>query len=153
MQIYLTLFPLYASQFLGGYVGQAGFSIILLAFFYYFAVILLFCAEVNAFFSEGVRPIPNDLVTFVSTMAGRLNRDFPADESASHQNTKPTIGADKAHIANSLKQERQIEEKNAQKQQHIAATNLSHDKETQKASHPQSPSKLTTALAVIAGSA
>ena len=153
MQIYLTLFPLYASQFLGGYVGQAGFAVILLAFFYYFAVILLFGAEVNAFFSEGVRPIPNDLVTFVSTMAGRLNRDFPADESASHQNPKPTIGADKAHIANSLKQERQIEEKNAQKQQHIAAANLSYDKETEKASQPQSPSKLTTALAVIAGSA
>ncbi len=153
MQIYLTLFPLYAARFLGGYVGQAGFAVILLAFFYYFAVILLFGAEINAYFSEGVRPIPNDLVTFVSTMAGRLNRDFPTAESASHQNAKPTVRADDSHIANTLKQERQIQEENAQKQQGIAASNLSHDKETQKAPQARHPSRLTTALEVIAGSA
>ena len=154
MQIYLTLFPLYAARFLGGYVGQAGFAVILLAFFYYFAVILLFGAEVNAYFSEGVRPIPNDLVTFVSTMAGRLNRDFPTAESSSHQSAKPTVNADKAHIADTLKQERHTQEKNAQKQQRIVATNLSRDKkETQKAVHPRGPSKVTTALEVIAGSA
>src|SRR5947209_592491 len=98
MQIYLTLFPLYAARFLVGYVVQACFAVILLAFFYYFAVILLIGAEVNAFFSERVRPIPNDLVTFVSTMVGRLNRDFPAAEASSHQNAKPTVSADNAHI-------------------------------------------------------
>lgn len=153
MQIYLTLFPLYAARFLGGYVGQAGFAVILLAFFYYFAVILLFGAEVNAFFSEGVRPLPNDLVTFVSTMAGRLNRDFPAAEASSHQSAKPTVSADNAHIADTLKEERQVQEKNAQKQQRIAVSNLSRDQERQKAPRTQSPSKLTTALEVIAGSA
>ncbi|HZU03465.1 MAG TPA: YihY/virulence factor BrkB family protein, partial [Ktedonobacteraceae bacterium] len=153
LQIYLTLFPLYAARFLGGYVGQAGFAVILLAFFYYFAVILLIGAEVNAFFAERVRPIPNDLVTFVSTMAGRLNRDFPTAESASHQNPKPTVRADDAHIADTLKQERQVQEKNAQKQQRIAVSNLSRDQARQKAPRTQSPSKLTTALEVIAGSA
>jgi YihY family inner membrane protein len=153
MQIYLTLFPLYAARFLGGYVGQAGFAVILLAFFYYFAVILLLGAEVNAYFSEGVRPIPNDLVTFVSTMAGRLNRDFPTAEAPSHQNAKPTVSADKAHIADTLKEERQVQEKNAQKQQRIAVSNLSRDQARQKAPRTQSPSKLTTALEVIAGSA
>jgi YihY family inner membrane protein len=153
MQIYLTLFPLYASRFLGGYVGQVGFAVILLAFFYYFAVILLFGAEVNAFFSEGIRPIPNDLVTFVSTMAGRLNRDLPTTESPSHQSAKPTVKADDAHIASTLQQERQIQEKNAQKQQAIAASGLAHDKEVKNAPHAHGPSKLTTALEVIAGSA
>jgi hypothetical protein len=154
MQIYMTLFPLYASRALGNYVGQAGFAVILLAFFYYFAVILLLGAEVNAFFSEGVRPIPNDIVTFVSTMVGRLNRDLPSAESASHISAKPTVRADDAHIAATLEQERQIQGKNAQKQQHLAATNLARDsKETQKATRPKGPSKFTTALGVIAGSA
>jgi YihY family inner membrane protein len=153
MQIYLTLFPLYASRFLGGYVGQVGFAVILLAFFYYFAVILLLGAEVNAFFSEGVRPIPNDLVTFVSTMAGRLNRDLPSAESPSHVSAKPTVKADDAHIAASLQKERQIRGQNAQKQQAIAARGLAHDKEVKQAPQAQGPSKLTTALEVIAGSA
>lgn len=154
MQIYLTLFPLYASRFLGGYVGQVGFAVILLAFFYYFAVILLLGAEVNAFFSEGVRPIPNDIVTFVSTMVGRLNHDRPTAESPSHQNAKPTVNADNAHIADTLQEEKQIRKKNAQKQQMIATTRrASDDKEAPKAAHLQGPSKLTTALAVIAGSA
>jgi hypothetical protein len=153
MQIYLTLFPLYASRFLGGYVGQVGFAVILLAFFYYFAVILLLGAEVNAFFSEGVRPIPNDLVTFVSTMAGRLNRDLPSAESPSHLSAKPTVKADDAHIAASLQKERQIRGQSAQKQQTIAARGLAHDKEVKQAPQAQGPSKLTTALEVIAGSA
>lgn len=55
LQIYLSLFPLYATRFLGGYIGQIGFAIILLAFFYYFGIILLLGAEVNAYFSEGIR--------------------------------------------------------------------------------------------------
>jgi YihY family inner membrane protein len=153
MQIYLILFPLYTSRFLGGYVGQVGFAVILLAFFYYFAVILLLGAEVNAFFSEGIHPLPNDIVTFVSTMAGRLNRDLPSAESSSHQNAKPTEKADDAHIAATLQQERQTREKNAQKQQAIAASGLAHDKEAPKAPHAQGPSKLTTVVEVIAGSA
>ena len=55
LQIYLSLFPLYATRFLGGYIGQIGFAVILLAFFYYFGLILLLGAEVNAYFSEGIR--------------------------------------------------------------------------------------------------
>jgi YihY family inner membrane protein len=57
LQIYLSLFPLYATRFLGGYIGQIGFAIILLAFFYYFGLILVLGAEVNAYFSEGIRTV------------------------------------------------------------------------------------------------
>jgi YihY family inner membrane protein len=97
LQIYLLLFPLYAAHFLTGTAGALGFTVILLVFFYYFAVILLIGAEINAFFAEGVRPIPNDLATFVSTMAGKLNEDIPADEAQAHVDTKPTDVADKEH--------------------------------------------------------
>jgi YihY family inner membrane protein len=97
MQIYLLLFPLYASHFLVGVAGAMGFTAILIVFFYYFALILLLGAEINAFFAEGVRPIPNDLATFVSTMAGKLNEDIPSDESQDHVDTKPTEAADKEH--------------------------------------------------------
>lgn len=76
LQIYLTLFPLYAARLLNGYVGQVGFVIILLAFFYYFAVILLLGAQINAFFSEGIRATPGNLVTLVYTTT-KSNRNQP----------------------------------------------------------------------------
>jgi hypothetical protein len=97
LQIYLLLFPLYASHFLNGLAGAIGLAAILIVFFYYFAVILILGAEINAFFAEGVRPIPNDLATFVSTMAGRLNEDIPEDEAEAHVNPKPTEVKDKEH--------------------------------------------------------
>nr|BBH92605.1 hypothetical protein KTA_08040 [Thermogemmatispora argillosa] len=65
-QIYLALFSLYAAHFLSGLGGQIGFAIILVTFFYYFAVILLLGAEVNAFFGEKIRSAPADLVTLVA---------------------------------------------------------------------------------------
>lgn len=71
LQIYLILFPLYASRFLNGYAGQALSLFILLIFFYYFAIILLLGAEVNAFFLEGLRTTPGDLVTLVHTTASK----------------------------------------------------------------------------------
>jgi YihY family inner membrane protein len=104
LQLYLQLFPLYATHFLAGTAGALGFTVILLVFFYYFAVILLIGAEINAFFAEGVRPIPNDLATFVSTMAGKLNEDIPADEAQAHVDTKPTDVADKEHAVDFVTQ-------------------------------------------------
>jgi membrane protein len=65
LQIYLTLFPFYATNFLKGYGGQAGFAVIMIAFFYYFAVILLLGAQVNAFIAERVQKTPMDLATLV----------------------------------------------------------------------------------------
>ena len=116
LQIYLLLFPLYASHFLNGVAGAIGFSVILIVFFYYFAVILILGAEINAYFAEGVRPIPNDLATFVSTMAGRLNEDIPADESEAHVNPKPTEVKDKEHAVEFVTQteERDVPERVAQ---------------------------------------
>ncbi len=103
LQFYLYLFPIYAANVLKNAAGAVGFAIILLVFFYYFAVLLFLGAEINAFFAEKVRPLPNDLATFVSTMAGRINEDIPSDEGKDHINTKPTEQADKSHVVNYVK--------------------------------------------------
>ncbi len=63
LQILLIFFPLYVQYFMKGYVGQIGLALVLLAFFYLFAVILLLGAEVNAFFAEGIRPTRTNLIT------------------------------------------------------------------------------------------
>ncbi|GAC1469571.1 MAG: hypothetical protein PVSMB2_38190 [Ktedonobacteraceae bacterium] len=97
-ELFLALFPFIASHFFSGYAGPLGFAVILLLFFYYFALIILLGAEINAFFFEGVRPIPNDIVTFVSTMAGKLNKDLSPTESSAHVDTKPTEDADQIHV-------------------------------------------------------
>ena len=65
-QLLLRLFPVYASHFMSSYIGQAGFVFILLLYFYLFTLILLFGAEVNAFFAEGIRVPRNDLITQAS---------------------------------------------------------------------------------------
>lgn len=67
--IFLKIFPLYIQYFMKNYAGQIGFAVILLLFFYYFAVILMLGAEVNAFFRDKVQPMPNDLATYISTIA------------------------------------------------------------------------------------
>lgn len=156
LEIYLLLFPLYLKYFLNGYVGQVGFAIALLVFFYYFAVILLVGAEVNAFFSEHVRPLPNDMATFVSTMGGKLNEDRP-DVEAAHVDPEPTNKADERHIARTRGQEIQTQQNNMQKQQQIAAQGLakasskSSKKKGQKAASKGS-SMLPTVVAVTLGS-
>ncbi len=90
LEVYLFAFPFYASNFLKGYSGVIGGGIILLLFFYYFAVILLLGAEINAFFSENVKPLPNDIFTFVTTTAGRVNQDRPDVEASDHMDARPT---------------------------------------------------------------
>jgi YihY family inner membrane protein len=66
LQLGLFLFPIYATLFATSYIGQAGFVILMLLYFYLFALILLFGAEVNAFFAEGIRVPQNDLITQAS---------------------------------------------------------------------------------------
>ncbi|HEU5229858.1 MAG TPA: YhjD/YihY/BrkB family envelope integrity protein [Ktedonobacteraceae bacterium] len=66
LQIWLILFPLYTRSFMNGYVGQIGFVLILLAFFYFMTVVLLLGAEVNAFFIEKIPPTEHDLITRAS---------------------------------------------------------------------------------------
>lgn len=65
LEIFLLLFPLYITHFMGNYTGTVGFIFIFLFFFYYFAAILLVGAEVNAFYTEGVHALPADLAAFV----------------------------------------------------------------------------------------
>jgi len=50
-------------------------TIILLAFFYYFGIILLLGAQVNAFISEHVRSKTDDLVKLVYTAANKADDD------------------------------------------------------------------------------
>ncbi|GAC1391575.1 MAG: hypothetical protein NVS4B11_32710 [Ktedonobacteraceae bacterium] len=103
-EIFLAVFPFIIAHFFSGYAGPLGFAVILLLFFYYFSMILLVGGEINAFFFEEVRPIPNDIVTFVSTMAGKLNKDMSPVESAAHVDTKPTEEADQLHIEEAYNQ-------------------------------------------------
>jgi YihY family inner membrane protein len=149
----LIIFPFYVSHFMAGYAGTVGFAVVLLVFFYYFAVILMLGAEVNAFFFEHIRPLPNDLATFVSTMAGKLNRDQPEAESESHVDTNPIDRADKSRVAEVQHQEEEIKQSNQQKQQNLAARLLVRDKGKAKAKKEQSSSRLPTIVGVVAGSA
>jgi YihY family inner membrane protein len=155
LELFLILFPLYMRYSLGNYTGQVGFAVILLLFFYYFAVILMLGAEVNAFFREGVHPLPNDLVTFVSTMGGKLNRDIPETEASAHVTTKSTDLADKGHVAAVRQREEQISRENQTKQQHIAAHNsakIATEEHKTRKTRKVRPSKLWTAIEVISGS-
>jgi uncharacterized BrkB/YihY/UPF0761 family membrane protein len=70
---------------------------LLLIFFYYVAMIVFLGAEVNAFFVARVQPMPNDLVSFVTTLAGTLNQDIPVKEAQTHVDTQPTEQATKEH--------------------------------------------------------
>ncbi len=157
LEIFLVAFPFYTTHFLGGYAGQVGLIIILLVFFYYFAVILLLGAEVNAFFSEKVQPLPNDLVTFVSTMGGKLNRDIPDAESDTHVNTHPTDSADKAHVSDELQHEEKVQTKNERIQHQIASAARSNDEARDAArerkKQAQGSGRLTAILSAVAGTA
>jgi membrane protein len=67
LELYMVLFPLYVSHFLSSFASALGL-LILLIFFYYFALILYLGAEVNAFFSEKVRVTPYDVATMMHVM-------------------------------------------------------------------------------------
>jgi YihY family inner membrane protein len=165
LELFITIvFPLYVTHFMGNYAGQAGLVVILMVFFYYFAVILLLGAEVNAYFFEKVRPLPNDLATFVSTMAGTLNKDIPDIEAPSHIDPKPTEKADRSHIAEARLEEQANQQKNIQKQQEIVEKEQAKDRQQKQRirrgwggrarSRPlrQPSNKLQTLLSVLIGS-
>ncbi len=115
LEIFIALFPFYISHFMNSYSGQTGFIIVLLAFFYYFALILMLGAEVNAYFFESVQPLPNNLATFVGTMGARLNDDLPDEESPHHIDPKSTENADDRHIAKSQAEEEENQQSNMRK--------------------------------------
>jgi YihY family inner membrane protein len=69
LEVFIALFPLYTSHFMHSYVGQIGFAVVLLAFFYYFAIILILGGEVNAFFFEHVQPLPDNIASVITSIA------------------------------------------------------------------------------------
>ena len=156
LEIYLILFPLYVRYSLSSTAGAVGATVILIVFFYYFGVILFLGAEVNAYFSERVQPLPNDLATFVSTMAGRLNKDRPNTETQ-HINAKPTDRSDDRHITEARGNERQTQRRNSRKQQAVASQPIAEEyvEATAKAKERASkgPSKTVTIFEIAAASA
>jgi uncharacterized BrkB/YihY/UPF0761 family membrane protein len=66
LQLSFLLFHFYTSSSLSYYIGDLGFILIMLLYFYLFTLILLFGAEINAFFAEGIRVPQNDLITQAS---------------------------------------------------------------------------------------
>ncbi len=91
LELFLVFFPLYVAHFLGVFAGTVGL-LLLLIFFYYFAVILFLGAEVNAFFTEGIRKTPHDLVTIVHLATSHdptREEDLQEQAAASHKHNKP----------------------------------------------------------------
>jgi uncharacterized BrkB/YihY/UPF0761 family membrane protein/membrane-associated phospholipid phosphatase len=66
LQLSFILFRIYSSSSLSYYIGDLGFILFMLIYFYIFTLILLFGAEINAFFAEGIRVPQNDLITQAS---------------------------------------------------------------------------------------
>jgi len=64
--LYELLFPLYQNTFLkpGNYGSVAGFAIVILVFFYYFAFILLLGAEINSW-ASGQRQTASDVASMI----------------------------------------------------------------------------------------
>ena len=95
VQLYLTLFPFYVTRFMNSYTGPAGaagFAVILLIFIYYFAVILLLGAEVNAFFAEGIHTTPQSISVMVHQITSHLptsKRAVEQQASVSHKEEEP----------------------------------------------------------------
>jgi len=96
LELYLALFPLYVTYFLGSFAGALGL-LILLIFFYYFAMILFLGAEVNAFFAEGIHNTPYDLATMVHIVTSHLatNEKDSAEQAAIDHKSEPPKGAGK----------------------------------------------------------
>ncbi len=82
LEIFLQLFPLYVTHFLGNYSGNIGLVIILLFFLYYFAVILLIGAEINAYYAEGIQSTPNNLAVMVHQLTSHM---APTKEAVQQQ--------------------------------------------------------------------
>ncbi len=91
LELYLVLFPLYVTTFLGSFASAVG-VLILLIFFYYFALILFLGAEVNAFFAEGVRSTPYDVPTMIHLLSSHLptsEQDVKEQAAVDHKDEVP----------------------------------------------------------------
>ena len=73
LDIFIVLFPLYIRRFMGSFLGLIGFAVILILFFYYFSIILILGAQINAYFFDRIPQLPEDLGTFSSEAVQRIN--------------------------------------------------------------------------------
>jgi len=158
LTIYLNLFPLYVTHFLGNDKGQIGFVVILLFFFYYFAVILLMGAEINAFFAEGVHATPEPLTTIVHQYTSHLPTSIKARQEQappSHRNQEPK---DILKQSEASKLENQASEAElSQEEKHAQPASSNHTQQhTQKDKHNSSSpgtSNVLILIEVLAGTA
>ena len=65
LQLFMILFPLYVRTCMSSYTGRIGFAIILIFFIFFFSIILVIGAQINAFFFEHIQPLPDPLGTFI----------------------------------------------------------------------------------------
>ena len=92
LEIYLQLFPLYVTHFLGSYTGNIALVVVLLFFFYYFAVILMIGAEINAYYAEGIQVTPDNLAVIVHKYTSHLatsEKDLQQQAPPSYRGTEP----------------------------------------------------------------
>lgn len=84
LEIFIILFPLYVRQFMSNYAGQIGFAVILLLFLYYFAIILILGAQINAHFFSKHPPFDKPLGTYLSKIY-QEQRNTPDEEPSQNQ--------------------------------------------------------------------
>ncbi|CAF0758078.1 unnamed protein product [Rotaria sp. Silwood1] len=73
LQLFMIIFPFYVRKCMTSYTGQIGFSIILILYLFYVAVLMILGAQINAFFFEHVQPLPVSLGTFISKLVQDYN--------------------------------------------------------------------------------
>jgi membrane protein len=154
LTIYLYLFPLYVTHFLGNDKGQIGFVVILLFFFYYFAVILLMGAEINAFFAEGVHATPEPLTTIVHQYTSHLPTSKKAiQEQAppSHRDEEPKDIRPKSEASKLENQASRAEFLQEEEHAQLSYSNQTNNKQhhAQKDKHKSSSPATSTPLILV----
>jgi YihY family inner membrane protein len=154
LTIYLYLFPLYVTHFLGNDKGQIGFVVILLFFFYYFAVILLLGAEINAFFAEGIHATPEPLTTIVHEYTSHLptpKKAMQEQAPPSHRNQEPEDILPKSETRKQENQASGAELSQEEKHAQPASSNQANHtpRHTQKDKHKSSSAGTSNVLILI----
>jgi YihY family inner membrane protein len=89
LDIFVVLFPLYIRRFMGSFIGLIGFAVILITFFYYFSIILILGAQINAYFFERIQPLPDGLGTSLTKAFQRFMKRSTVIAGQYHQYPRP----------------------------------------------------------------
>ncbi|CAF2595208.1 unnamed protein product [Rotaria sp. Silwood2] len=89
LDIFIVLFPLYIRRFMNSFLGLIGFAVILITFFYYFSIILILGAQINAYFFELIQPLPDDIGSFLSQTVSRMLRPVTVPIFNNYQYPRP----------------------------------------------------------------